>query len=103
MLMHMVLLLLLPFRAGGTALQELTEQQQATLLQSHFLFSLVWSLGANTDRDGRAVFDGLLRKLISRNTPPELSAHVHAPEVGTSIGGPSTLADCGAVCPAEAA
>lgn len=68
-------------RDGGASLQELTEQQQDTQLQSYFLFSLVWSLGANTDAEGRAIFDSLLRKLISRNTPPELAPFVTAPEV----------------------
>lgn len=66
---------------GGAALQELSEQQQATQLQCYFLFSLVWSLGANTDAEGRAVFDGLLRKLLNKTTPPELAASVTAPEV----------------------
>jgi len=69
-------------REGSTELQELSEQQQATLLQCYFLFSLVWSSGANTDAEGRGVFDGLLRKLINRDVPPELAPFVHAPEVG---------------------
>lgn len=62
-------------------MQELSEQQQATQLQCYFLFSLVWSLGANTDAEGRAVFDGLLRKLLNKTTPPELAAFVTAPDV----------------------
>jgi hypothetical protein len=72
-------------RDGGAGLQELTEQQQDTQLQCYFLFSLVWSLGANTDAEGRAIFDGLLRKLISKNTPPELAPFVTAPDVGALL------------------
>jgi hypothetical protein len=66
---------------SSAALQELTEQQQATQLQCYFLFSLVWSLGADVDAEGRAVFDSHLRKLINKNTAPELAAFVTAPEV----------------------
>lgn len=73
-------------RDGGAALQELTEQQQAAQLQCYFLFSLVWSLGANTDAEGRAIFDSHLRKLISKNTPPELASFVTAPEVNCVFG-----------------
>jgi hypothetical protein len=69
-------------RTPSTELQQLSEAQQAALLQCHFLFSLVWSLGANTGAEGRARFDGVLRGLISGNTPPEVAAHVRAPEVG---------------------
>ena len=34
-------------------LQELSEAQQATWIQCLFLFALVWSVGGNTDEDGR--------------------------------------------------
>jgi hypothetical protein len=69
---------------GSAALAELSEQQQIALLQCHFLFSLVWSIGANTDEEGRKTFDGLLRKLLSGDAPPQLAAYVKAPEVGSS-------------------
>jgi hypothetical protein len=68
---------------GSAALAELSEQQQSALLQCHFLFSLVWSIGANTDDEGRRTFDGLLRKLLAGDAPPELAAYVKAPEVSS--------------------
>ena len=40
---------------------ELTEEQQLNWMTSQFLFSLVWSLGGNTDEDGRKRFDTSLR------------------------------------------
>lgn len=77
----MLVIVLPPCRDDSAAAQELTEQQQATHLQCYFLFSLVWSLGANTDAEGRCTFDALLRKLISKSAPPELAALVQSPEV----------------------
>jgi hypothetical protein len=68
---------------GSAAFAELSKQQQSALLQCHFLFSLVWSIGANTDDEGRRTFDGLLRKLLAGDAPPELAAFVKAPEVST--------------------
>jgi Dynein heavy chain AAA lid domain len=52
-----------------------------SVVQAHFLFALVWSLGANTDAAGRATFDSLLRQLITGQAPAELSAYVTAPPV----------------------
>lgn len=40
---------------------ELSEEQQLNWMTSQFLFSLVWSLGGNTDEDGRKRFDSSLR------------------------------------------
>lgn len=68
-------------RSGTAALAELPEPQQAALLQAHFLFALVWSLGANTDDEGRRRFDGALRRLLAGDVPPELAAFVKAPPV----------------------
>jgi hypothetical protein len=72
-------------REPAAPLEDSSEQQQATQqatqLQCYFLFSLVWSLGANTDAEGRAVFDGVLRKLLKREPPPEVAAFVTSPEV----------------------
>lgn len=65
---------------AGTA-AELTEQQQSALLQCHFLFSLVWSIGANTNEEGRHQFDALLRRLLRGDVPAELEAYVNSPEV----------------------
>lgn len=54
------------------ALRELNEQQQVTWLHCLFLFSMVWSLGANTDDEGRKRFDATLRKMIANDPPSEL-------------------------------
>lgn len=45
-------------------------------MQSLFLFALVWSLGANTDEEGRATFDHMLRKLLINDPPADLKPHV---------------------------
>ena len=51
------------FREGSEAqLSEMTEAAQAALLQAAFLFALVWSVGENTDEEGRKQFDATLRK-----------------------------------------
>lgn len=54
------------------AFTDLTEPQQVSWLQGHFLYSLVWSLGGNTDEDGRRKFDAYLRKLIVNDPPQDL-------------------------------
>jgi len=40
---------------------DLTEEQQLNWITCQFLFALVWSLGGNTDDDGRRRFDASLR------------------------------------------
>lgn len=45
-------------------------------VQSLFLFAVVWSLGANTDDEGRGTFDHMLRKLLINDPPAELKPHV---------------------------
>lgn len=60
----------------SATLKELTDQQQATWIQCLFLFSLVWSVGGNTDEEGRRRFDQCLRKLITNDAPPELKPFV---------------------------
>lgn len=45
-------------------------------VQSLFLFALVWSLGANTDEEGRTTFDRVLRKLLINDPPAELKPYI---------------------------
>jgi len=55
---------------------ELTDAQQATWLQCLFLFSLVWSVGANTDEEGRKRFDALLRGVVANAPADELKPFI---------------------------
>ncbi|KAF5833108.1 hypothetical protein DUNSADRAFT_10689 [Dunaliella salina] len=52
--------------------RDLTEEQQLNWLTCQFLFALVWSLGGNTDDEGRKRFDFCLRHVLSNDPPPEL-------------------------------
>lgn len=45
-------------------------------VQSLFLFALVWSVGANTDEEGRTMFDRMLRKLLINDPPADLKPHI---------------------------
>ena len=45
-------------------------------LQSVFLFALIWSVGGNTDDEGRKVFDRILRKMLVNDVPPDLKPYV---------------------------
>ena len=45
-------------------------------VQSLFLFALVWSVGANTDEEGRTTFDHMLRKLLINDPPAELKPYI---------------------------
>lgn len=85
-------------RTNAAALAELTEQQQGSLLQCHFLFGLVWSIGANTDDEGRHTFDTMLRKLMKGETPSDLNGFVTSPTVSclglAAQSGTQTLLQC---------
>nr|8GLV_Kg Chain Kg, DHC_N2 domain-containing protein [Chlamydomonas reinhardtii] len=59
-------------------IKELTDPQQASLLQGCFLFSLVWSLGALADEEGRRKVDANLRKLLGHDPLPEVASYVAA-------------------------
>lgn len=45
-------------------------------VQSLFLFALVWSVGANTDEEGRTTFDHVLRKLLINDPPADLKPYI---------------------------
>lgn len=45
-------------------------------VQSLFLFALVWSVGANTDEEGRTTFDHTLRKLLISDPPADLKPYI---------------------------
>ncbi len=45
-------------------------------VQSLFLFALVWSVGANTDEEGRTTFDHILRKLLINDPPADLKPYI---------------------------
>ena len=54
-------------------------------VQSLFLFALVWSIGANTDEEGRATFDHMLRKLLINDAPADLRPYVKVSPVHIHI------------------
>ena len=62
--------------AGGDpkAVKPPDPKKQLELLQSFFIFSTVWAVGATVDGDGRAKFDAFLRQLLKRETPDDLKA-----------------------------
>ncbi|KAI8464307.1 MAG: dynein heavy chain and region D6 of dynein motor-domain-containing protein [Monoraphidium minutum] len=70
--------------SAGELAADVAPERRGALLQGAFLFGLVWSVGANTDGEGRARFDAALRRLIAAGAgrgepPPELAAWVSAP------------------------
>jgi dynein heavy chain len=74
-----------PRRDPEKGLTGLEPATLSTLLQSYFLFALVWSLGANTDDKGRQHFSSSLRRLIAQSPPPDLINFVRAPAVKVSL------------------
>jgi dynein heavy chain, axonemal len=47
--------------------------QRTLWLQCLFLFALVWSVGGNTDANGRTIFNKYLRSVVSQNVPEEIA------------------------------
>ena len=69
------------WRTNPKMVAEMNENMQTVWIQSLFLFSLVWSCGANTDVEGRKQFDSLLRRLLVNDTPADLKVFMKAPAV----------------------
>lgn len=72
-------------RPPATSLAELPSSSVTTLLQSYFLFALVWSVGANTDQAGRQHFSAQLRKLLAQQPPADLLHWVKAAPVKVNV------------------
>jgi hypothetical protein len=53
-------------------IQEMPGPQKTLWLQCLFLFSLVWSVGGNTDAGGRATINEALRRVVDNDIPPGL-------------------------------
>lgn len=49
--------------------------QRTLWVQSLFLFSVVWSVGGNTDSNGRAAFNTTLRRVINNDVPESLQVY----------------------------
>ena len=67
------------------------ETLKMQLVEGVFLFSLVWSVGATGDGEGRARFDAFFRELAAGGTPK-----------GCVAGGPSPCWRCCSSCCARA-
>eukprot|EP00940_MAST-03C_sp_MAST-3C-sp2_P000489 g489.t1 len=55
-------------RAGDDDSDDVREQYTDATIEGHFLFSLVWAMGATTTAVGRERFDEFLRKLIESSS-----------------------------------
>lgn len=58
--------------------ERMNENRITVWLESFFLFSLVWSLGASVNEEGRRKFDVHLRKLLMGEPPEELKLYMKA-------------------------
>uniref|UniRef100_A0A7S0PMT4 Dynein heavy chain n=1 Tax=Micromonas pusilla TaxID=38833 RepID=A0A7S0PMT4_MICPS len=54
-------------------IESMKEALVSVWIDSLFLFSLVWSIGASVDEEGRAKFDSYLRRLMFNDVPEELT------------------------------
>ena len=77
-----------------------------SLLEGIFLFSLIWSIGATVDKDGRSAFNRFLRKLLHKgvSVKPDRSDFdlgpgltIQEPEAAVTVALPlvSRLPSCG--------
>lgn len=57
---------------------QMNENMQVVWIQSIFLFSLVWSIGANTSEEGRKQFDSVLRKILVNDPPADIKPYIRA-------------------------
>lgn len=53
-------------------IEDMPGPQRSLWIQCLFLFALCWSVGGNTDVDGRGVFNTYVRRLVSNDVPEEL-------------------------------
>lgn len=53
--------------------EDMPPAQASLWLQSHFIFSVIWSMGGNTDEAGRARFNTLFRGVLTNSVPEELA------------------------------
>jgi dynein heavy chain len=75
------------FLAEETA-SELDTKQASALIETSFLFGVVWSIGCSVDTEGRAKFDEFFRELISGkhrdwSPPPGMKLQYLIPDKGT--------------------
>jgi dynein heavy chain len=70
-LMRLLDSLLDEFKDAGK-IASMKEALVSVWIDSLFLFSLVWSIGASVDEEGRTKFDAYLRKLMFNDVPEEL-------------------------------
>lgn len=69
------------FRDSPDSIAEMNDNMQTVRIQSIFLFSLVWSVGANTNEEGRKTFDHALRKLLLNDPPADIKPFIKSPPV----------------------
>lgn len=65
-------------RESPNEFAQTNENMQVVWIQSIFLFSLVWSIGANTSEEGRKQFDSLLRRILVNDPPMEVKPYIKA-------------------------
>ncbi|KAG2451278.1 hypothetical protein HYH02_003884 [Chlamydomonas schloesseri] len=75
-----------PEVAPGATYDDTTK---TVLVESTFLFALVWSLGCTGDGESRRKFDGFLRSMMSGVVPDGYADYVTAPKVHMAVPLPS--------------